>query len=210
MMKKLYYLLVALVMIAGSVDAQNDANAKKILDAVSSKLKTFKGITANFSYVSKSRSGKVNNNVAGKIAIKGEKYYIKQGATEIFSDGAKTWNYNGNNEVTVSTPDADNQTLTPQKLLSNFYDKDFTYRLVSSTGNFHEIEMTPIDKRKNFQKVNVFVDKSKTMITKARILDKSSNTIEFTLNSIHTNANIPDNTFVFNKSKYKKNIEVIE
>ncbi len=197
-------------MIAGSVEAQNDANAKKVLDAVSSKLKTFKGISANFSYVSKSRSGKVNNNVAGKIAIKGQKYYIKQGATEIFSDGAKTWNYNGNNEVTVSTPDADNQTLTPQKLLSNFYDKDFTYRLVSSTGNFHEIEMMPIDKRKNFQKVNVFVDKTKTMITKARILDKSSNTIEFALNTINTNASIPDNTFVFNKSKYKKNIEVIE
>jgi outer membrane lipoprotein-sorting protein len=210
MMKKLYYLVVALVMIAGSVEAQNDANAKKVLDAVSSKLKTFKGISANFSYLSKSRSGKVNNNVAGKIAIKGQKYYIKQGATEIFSDGAKTWNYNGNNEVTVSTPDADNQTLTPQKLLSNFYDKDFTYRLVSSTGNFHEIEMMPIDKRKNFQKVNVFVDKTKTMITKARILDKSSNTIEFALNTINTNASIPDNTFVFNKSKYKKNIEVIE
>jgi outer membrane lipoprotein-sorting protein len=210
MMKKLYYLVVALVMIAGSVEAQNDANAKKVLDAVSSKLKTFKGISANFSYLSKSRSGKVNNNVAGKIAIKGQKYYIKQGATEIFSDGAKTWNYNGNNEVTVSTPDADNQTLTPQKLLSNFYDKDFTYRLVSSTGNFHEIEMMPIDKRKNFQKVNVFVDKTKTMITKARILDKSSNTIEFALNTINTNASIPDNTFVFNKSKYKKSIEVIE
>lgn len=197
-------------MIAGSVEAQNDANAKKVLDAVSSKLKTFKGISANFSYLSKSRSGKVNNNVAGKIAIKGQKYYIKQGATEIFSDGAKTWNYNGSNEVTVSTPDADNQTLTPQKLLSNFYDKDFTYKLVSSTGNFHEIEMMPIDKRKNFQKVNVFVDKTKTMITKARILDKSSNTIEFALNTINTNASIPDNTFVFNKSKYKKNIEVIE
>jgi len=210
MMKKLYYLLLALVMIAGSVEAQNDANAKKILDAVSSKLKTYKGITANFSYVSKSRSGKVNNNVAGKIAIKGQKYYIKQGPTEIFSNGVKTWNYNGNNEVTVSTADADNQTLTPQKLLSNFYDKDFTYRLVSSAGNFHEIEMLPTDKRKNFQKVNVFVDKAKMMITKARILDKSSNTIEFTLNTINTNANVPDNTFAFDKSKYKKNIEVIE
>jgi outer membrane lipoprotein carrier protein len=209
-MKKLYFLLATLVIVAGSANAQNDANAKKILDAVSSKLKTYKGITSNFSYVSKGRSGKVNSNVAGKIAIKGQKYYIKQGNTEIFSNGVKTWNYNGNNEVTVSTPDADNQTLTPQKLLSNFYDKDFSYKLVSSAGNYNEIEMTPTDKRKNFQKVNVFVDKAKMMITKARILDKSSNTIEFTLNGINTNANIPDNTFVFDKTKYKKNIEVIE
>lgn len=209
-MKKLYFLLLATLLLAGSVHAQNDPNAKKILDAVSNKLKGFKGITANFNYVSKGRSGKTNSSVAGKIYIKGQKYYIKQGATEIFSNGTKTWNYNGNNEVTVSTVDADNQTLTPQKLLSNFYDKDFSYRLVSSAGAFNEIEMTPTDKRKNFQKVNVFVDKAKTMITKAKILDKSSNTIEFSLSGINTNATIADNMFVFDKSKYKKNIEVIE
>lgn len=209
-MKKIYYLIIALAMIAGSAKAQNDPNAKKILDAVSAKLKTYKGITAGFNLVSKSRSGKVNNKVAGKISIKGNKYYIKQGATEIFSDGNKTWNYNGNDEVTVTTVDADNQTLTPQKLLTNFYDKDFTYKLVSSAGNYNEIQMVPNDKRKNFKQVNVFVDKSKMMITKARVLDKSNNTIEFNLSNINTTANIPDNTFVFDKNKYKKNIEVIE
>jgi outer membrane lipoprotein-sorting protein len=48
------------------------------------------------------------------------------------------------------------------------------------------------------------------MITKARVLDKSNNTIEFNLSNVNTAANIPDNTFVFDKNKYKKNIEVIE
>lgn len=209
-MKKVYYLLVALTMISLSSTAQNDPKAKTVLDQVSAKLKTFKGITANFSYLSKSRAGKVNNNVNGKISIKGNKYYIKQGKTEIFSDGNKTWNYNGDNEVTVAAVENDGKAITPQKLLTNFYDKDFTYRLVSSAGASHEIEMTPTDRRKNFQKVNVFVDKAKMMVTKARILDKSSNTIEFNLSNINTNAAITDATFVFNKSKYKKNIEVIE
>ncbi|MDB5248712.1 MAG: hypothetical protein JWQ40_3106 [Segetibacter sp.] len=209
-MKKIYYLLVALAMVAGSARAQNDPNAKKILDAVSAKLKAYKGINASFNLVSKGRTGKVNNNVAGKISIKGNKYYIKQGGTEIFSDGNKTWNYNGNDEVTVSTVDADGQTLTPQKLLTNFYDKDFTYKLVSSAGSYNEIQMTPNDKRKNFQRVNVFVDKAKMMITKARVLDKSNNTIEFNLSNINTSASIPDNTFVFDVKKYRKNIEVIE
>lgn len=209
-MKKMYFLLVAISVFTITANAQNDPQAKKVLDGVSAKLKGFKGIVADFSYVSKSRSGKTNSSVIGKINIKGDKYYIKQGATEIFSDGAKTWNYNGANEVTVTPVDGDNQALTPQKLLTNFYDKDFTYKLVSSAGNFNEIEMTPVDKRKNFQKVNVFVDKTKMMITKARVLDKSSNTIEFTLKNINTKAVIPDATFVFNKGKYKKNIEVIE
>ena len=209
-MKKMYFLLVALSVLTITANAQNDQNAKKVLDGVSAKLKTFKGVAADFTYVSKGRSGKTNSSVNGKINIKGEKYYIRQGATEIFSNGAKTWNYNGNNEVTVTPVDEDNQALTPQKLLTNFYDNDFTYKLVSSAGTFNEIEMTPLDKRKNFQKVNIFVDKSKMMITKAKVLDKSSNTIEFTLKNINTHAILPDATFVFNKNKYKKNIEVIE
>lgn len=209
-MKKIYYLFIALAMVAGQVKAQNDPKAKKILDAVSARLKTYKGITANFNLVSKGRTGKVNNNVAGKISIKDNKYYIKQGATEIFSDGNKTWNYNGDDEVTVSTVDADGQTLTPQRLLTNFYDKDFTYKLVSSAGSFNEIQMIPTDKRKNFKQVNVFVDKAKMMITKAQVLDKSGNTIQFGLSNINTNANITDNAFVFDAKKYNKSIEVIE
>jgi outer membrane lipoprotein-sorting protein len=209
-MKKIYYILAVLLFTSSVTIAQNDPKAKKVLDGVSSKLKTFKGITANFSYVSKSRAGKTNSNVAGKIFIKGSKYYIKQGKTEIFSNGAKTWNYNGDDEVTVTPVDADGKALTPQRLLTNFYDEDFTYKLISSAGTYHQIDMTPTDKRKNFQKVTVYVDKAKMMVTKAMILDKSSNTITFNLSSINTTATIPDATFVFNKNKYKKTIEVIE
>ncbi|HEX8334305.1 MAG TPA: outer membrane lipoprotein carrier protein LolA [Segetibacter sp.] len=209
-MKKIYYLLTAFLVITSSVLAQNDPSAKKVLDGVSAKLKTFKGITANFSYVSKSRAGKINNNANGKIFIKGNKYYLQQGKTEIFSNGAKTWNYNGDEEVTVTPVDAGSNALTPQRLLTNFYDKDFTYKLVSSAGGFHQIDMTPTDKRKNFQKVTVYVDKAKSMVTRATILDKSSNTISFNLKNINTSAAIPDATFVFNKNKYKKSIEVIE
>ena len=210
MMKKLNLLIAALIFITSLGQAQTDEKAKKILDAVSEKLKEYNGVNANFTLVTKSRSGKINNNSAGKISIKGNKYYIKQGAAEIFNDGTKTWNYNGNNEVTVSlTEDADNA-LSPQMLLTNFYDKDFTYKLVSTAGKYNEIQMVPVDKRKNFQKINLFVDKAKMMVTKAVILDKSSNTTVLNLTNINTAANIPDNTFVFDKKKYKKNIEVIE
>ncbi|HEX8279246.1 MAG TPA: outer membrane lipoprotein carrier protein LolA [Segetibacter sp.] len=209
-MNKTYFLLIALSLITNAAKAQNDPAVKEILDTVTTKLKTYKGINAGFTLVSKSRSGKINNSVNGKISIKGNKYYIKEGDTEIFSDGNKTWNYNGNDEVTVTAADADEQALTPQKILTGFSDKDFTYKLVSSTGNFNEIQLVPIDKRKNFKKVNLFVDKSRMIITKAKVVDKSSNTIDFKLNNINTNADIADNTFVFNQKKYNKNIEVIE
>ncbi|TDH25666.1 outer membrane lipoprotein carrier protein LolA [Segetibacter sp. 3557_3] len=208
-MRNVYLLLAMFTFVSYTATAQNDPNAKKVLDGVSAKLKTFKGVSALFNYVSKTRAGKTASNVNGNVLIKDQKYYIKQGSTEIFSDGNKVWNYNGAGEVTI-TPADDAKAITPQKLLTNFYDKDFVYKLISSAGTFHEIELTPVDKRKNFQKVNLFVDKAKMMVTKARILDKSNNTIEFALKNINTSANIPDASFVFNKSKYKREIEVIE
>lgn len=190
--------------------AGNDPNAKKILDGVSAKMKNFKAITAVFTIKSISNHGKNNGTKTGNITIKGQKYLLKQGNTEIKSDGVKTYNYDGNKTITVSSVEESNQTLSPQNLLSNFYDKDFSYRLVSSVGNFDEIELIPNDKKKNFQKVNVFVDKIKHMITKAKIIDKSSSVIEFSLSNLNTNANIADNLFTFDRSKYPPDAEVLD
>ncbi|TAE16505.1 MAG: outer membrane lipoprotein carrier protein LolA [Bacteroidetes bacterium] len=189
--------------------AQNDAAAKKILDDVSNKVKTFKGITADFNYITLNKQKVKKGDVAGKISIKGQKYYIKQGSTEIFCNGTKVWNFNGSTEVTVSDVDGDSKTLSPQKLLTNFYDKDFTYKLVSSTGAAHQIVMVPTDKRKNFKTVTIFIDKAKSMITKAVIVDKTDNTVEFVLKNVNSNAILNDASFVFNTAKYPK-VEVIE
>lgn len=207
-MKKIYLLLLVMGF-GGLANAQNDANAKKVLDEVSAKIKTFKGITANFSYTTKDRNKAVKGSAKGIINIKGQKYYLKQGTSEIFCNGAKVWNYNGEDEVTVADVDnEDNKMLTPQKLLSNFYDKDFTYKLVSSAGTSHEIVMYPTDKRKNFKQVTVYVDKTKKMILKAQVIDKSDNIIEFSLTNVNTNATLADSKFVFDAAKHP-GVEVI-
>ncbi len=209
-MKKLVYLFAFVLVALAPAMAQNSSQAKVVLDAVSNKLKTYQGVTANFAVTTKNRVGKTTNQHTGKLSLKGNKYYIKQGAMEIFSNGDKTWNFNGNDEVTVTPAEDDSQNFTPQKLMSNFHDQEYLYKIVSSSGGFHQIQMTPKDKRKNFQKITVFVDKSKMMVTRASVLDKSGNTTEVRLNTINTGASLPETTFVFDKSKYNKNIEVIE
>ncbi|HRH49892.1 MAG TPA: outer membrane lipoprotein carrier protein LolA [Panacibacter sp.] len=209
-MKQACTLLLIFMGITVLTKAQNDPNAKKVLDGVSSKLNTVKGITAGFSYTTKDRNKTLKGSVKGQISIKGQKYYIKQGTTEIFCNGVKVWNFNGEDEVTVADADnSDDKTLSPQKLLSNFYDKDFTYKLISSTGTFHQILMIPTDKRKNFKQVTIFIDKSKNLISKADVVDKSDNTIGFTLSNINTNISLPDSKFEFDTAKHP-GVEVVE
>ena len=206
-MKKIIVLIALLASITGTGFSQ--ADAKSVLDNVSNKLKSYKGISANFTYTTKDKKHIQRASKSGQILVKGQKYYLKQDKTEIFSDGSKNWNYNSEDkEVTVTDAEDDNQSFSPQKFLSNFYDKDFTYKLVSSAGNTYQIALVPVDKRKNFKQVTVFVDKKKELVTKAQVLDESDNTIEFALNNVDTNASIPDSKFTFNEQAHP-GVEVI-
>jgi outer membrane lipoprotein-sorting protein len=70
--------------------------------------------------------------------------------------------------------------------------------------------LIPVDKKKNFDNVHVFVDKTKNMITKAKITDKGGNIIDFALSNLNTSANIPESIFVFNKSKYPADVDILD
>ncbi|MCW3088371.1 MAG: outer rane lipoprotein carrier protein LolA [Sediminibacterium sp.] len=209
-MNKLYVCLLSLLCFSGIAFAQNDPAAKKVLDGVGAKVRAAKGITATCILGSFTSKGKPNGTQSLSLLMKGDKYNLKQGKTEIICDGTNVYRFDGEKTVTKSSVEESSQTLSPQKLLAGAYDKDFTYRLVSSAGAFYEIEMKPIDNRKNFQKVNLFIDKAKNTFSRARILDKSNNITELKIANMNLNATVPDAKLVFNKSKYPKDVEILD
>lgn len=209
-MKKLYILLLSVLTLNIVVFAQNDPAAKKVLDQVGAKVKAAKGISATCVLTSFTSKGKPNGTQTLSLQIKGDRYFVKQGKTEIVCDGKDVYRFDGEKTITKSSVEESSQTLSPQKLLAGAYDKDFTYKLVSSAGAFHEIEMKPIDNRKNFQKVNLFIDKAKNTFSKARILDKSNNVTELKISNMNLNATVPDNILSFNKSRYPKDVEILD
>jgi outer membrane lipoprotein-sorting protein len=209
-MKKFYAICLLLFVLNGVVTAQNDPAAKKVLDAVGAKVKAAKGITANCILTSFTSKGKANGTQTLSLQMKGDKYFLKQGKSEIICDGADVYRFDGDKTITKTPVEESNQTLSPQKLLAGAYDKDFTYKLISSKGSFYEIELKPIDNRKNFQKVNLFIDKSKSVFSKARILDKSNNITEVKMSGLNLNAAIAESKFVFDKNKYPKDVEILD
>ena len=124
------------------------------------------------------------------------------------------WNYDKNsNEVTINNVDASGSTLTPQKLFTNFYDKDFLYLLNGEKKvggkTLQEIEMTPTDKSKAFHKVYLQVDKTAKTIYSTKVLENGGNRYTYTVSTMKTNAPLADNQFVFDKSKYP-GVEVVD
>lgn len=146
--------------------------------------------------------------------MKGTKYRVSIVGQEIFCDGNNVWTYDKSaNEVTITKFDGDANTLTPQKLFTNFYDNDFLYKLngekKQGAKTIQEIEMTPTDKNKPFHKVYVFVDKAGKTITGTRVLEKSGSRYTYTVNSLTPNTAITDAAFVFDAKKYP-GVEIVD
>lgn len=193
---------------------KSDPEAKKVLDAVSVKFKTFKSVKANFSLKIENAAGKVQGTKTGTVMMKGVKYRVSITGQEIFCDGSTIWSFDvGANEVQVTTLDNSSGSITPQKLFTNFYDKDFLFMLnpeIKRAGKTYQvIELTPIDKTKPFFKVLVEVEKATKIIMSTQVFEKNGNRYLYAINSMSTTALLPDESFVFNLKKYP-GVEVID
>jgi outer membrane lipoprotein-sorting protein len=206
-MKKISLLFGLVITMLAAFAQGNDPAAKKVLDAVSNKFKSYKAVQSNFTLQVEDANGKVQGTKKGTVYMKGSKYRVSITGQEIYSDGKSVWTYDkAANEVTITPLDASGSGITPQKLFTSFYDKDFLYKLNGErkVGGkvVQEIEMTPVDKTKSFHKVYLLVDKKTQNIYSTKVLEKNGNKYSYTVNTLNGKAAIADDMFVFNSGKY--------
>lgn len=211
---KILLSVLAGIIVSMSCSGQNnslghsDPEAKLILDKASAKIKSFKAIQADFTLEIQDDQGNSQGIKKGMILMKGNKYKVNLTGQEIYNDGKTNWTYDKSaKEVTITKPDASSNSLaSPQTLLTNFYDKDFLYKMNGEQKiggkTVQEIEMTPTDKSRNFHKVYLYIDKKSHMVTSGKLLDKNGNRYIYTLNNLNGKASVTDASFVFDKSKY--------
>ncbi len=182
----------------------NDPEAKKILDGVSAKFKSFKAVQSKFSLKIENGAGKSIGSKSGTVYMKGTKYRVSLPNQEIFCDGSNVWTLDKSaNEVTITRLDpSSNSTITPQKLFTNFYDRDFLYKLNGEKKGLQEIELTPTDKSKPFFKVLVYVNKATKTISSTQVFENTRNKYTYAVSSMNTNASLSDATFQFNEKSY--------
>lgn len=213
-MKKAALFITVLFFAIEGIAQGGDPAAKKILDAVSAKFKTFKAVQATFTFKNEDSKGTLLGTKKGSVYMKGSKYRVTINGQEIFCDGSNIWTYDkSTNEVTITKLDPGAGGITPQKLFTNFYDKDFMSKLNGEkTDNkklVQEIEMTPVDKTRTFHKVYLLIDKNNKTIYSTRVLDKAGTVFTYTVNTMNTKVNLTDAAFLFDKAKYP-GVEVID
>ncbi len=188
----------------------NDPDAKRILDAVSSKFRSFKSVQSKFTLKIENSSNKQLENKTGSVYMKGSSYRISMPNQDIFCDGSTVWTLDkAAKEVTITKLDPSNNTITPQKLFTNFYDKDFLYKLNGEKAGIREIELTPIDKSKPFFKIIVRITRATQTINSIKVFEKAGNRFTYAVNGMSTMGNIAAATFIYDQTKYP-DIEVVD
>ncbi|MBN2756168.1 MAG: outer membrane lipoprotein carrier protein LolA [Bacteroidales bacterium] len=212
-MKKLILSFIALF-IGAQMFAQQDAQAKKILEKVSTTTKSYSTIKLKFLYIMDNRAEKVQDTTKGTIYIKGDMFKLFFKGNEIFSDGKTIWTHQFSaNEMTISEPEeGDEDALNPTTLLT-IYEKGFKYQFMGEFKNnsetFYQIDLYPENPNaKSYTMIKLKIDKANSRLTSVKMVGKDGIDYLIELTQFKPNVKVADSMFTFDPKKYPKNIEI--
>ena len=214
-MKKAW-IIIALLLLVGIVNAQSDAKAKEILDEVSAKTKTFKSMSADFDFSMVNKEMDIDEKNAGTIKVKGQKYKVTlpEPGVEIYSDGNTIWNYmkDGNQVTITDVEEAGSELMDPSSIFS-IYERGFRSKFIGEkqTGGktLYQIELFPDSDEYQVTKIEVSINKATLMLDAATLHSTDGNLYGIVVKKMETNTNLQDSDFVFNAAKHP-DVEVID
>jgi outer membrane lipoprotein carrier protein len=207
-MKKLI-ILSSLIILVLSASAQYDPEAKTVLDAMSTKYKKIGAFSASFSQKIENKMASVDEEITGKITVKGNKYKLEVIENEIFNNGKEVWVYSPElKEVTVSTYSPEEEEITPGNVY-DIYKKGFKYALISTLANGDRIiELDPVSRDKTYHKIRLNIDNQNSLNT-FTVFEKSGNQYVYSVKDFKAISSLQDSFFTFDPAKYK-GVEVID
>lgn len=183
-------------------------DAKKLLNEVSSKVRSYDNIVIDFKWNLSNEKENVNQETRGDVTISGEQYVLNMlGATRIF-DGNKLYSVvPEDEEVTISNYNAsDDREITPSKLLT-FYEKGYTYKMDITQNvkgrKIQYVKLTPIDSKAEIKNILLGIDAQTKHIYRLIQTDDNGTKYTLTVNSFKTNQPLSKTLFNFDEAKYE-------
>lgn len=206
-MKKNIVLIVCIFAFL-NILAQNDSDAKQLLDNVSKTMSSYDNVSINFEYVLNNKTEDVRQELNGDVVLQGDKYVVNLfGSTQMY-DGSKTYTIiPENEEINISNVDIDDEnTLTPSKFFS-FYKSGYTYRmddLKSINGKQTQfVKLTPIDTDSEVSAVLIGVELKNNHINQVVEIGKNGTDTILTVKKMMVNQNITSAMFKVDEKKYE-------
>lgn len=199
--------------VAGFLTAQSDKPAEKLIAQISKRYKNFKTIKADFTYTIESKTEKISEKQKGTIVIKGNKFRLDIANQIIICDNKTVWTYSKEvNEVQISDYNPKQNAIRLDDIFT-MYSKGFLSRIAETVKEGGKeltvLELTPKDKKKNFYKIKLYVEKANQQILKSVVYDKNGSIHTYSITNQIPNVKYDDGFFSFNVKKYP-GVEIID
>lgn len=202
-MKKTFLIIIG-ILLSIKVSAQS---AEEFLNSVIEKNKSYEDISIIFNYRYGNKE-EVSKEMKGYAYMKGESYLLKIDGQEMISDGSTLWTYLiDEQEVMISDVNEDNNN-SPLAIINSFSENvNVSFEHCSDADLTHlfitEKEAT------TFKSISLYVKNKDLKIHEIDINNLDDSYLIYSVESFHTNQNLPDSMFIFDE-KIHPNVEVID
>lgn len=210
-MKKILYKINSILFIvwtlADAYGQAQDLKAKTLLNQVNQKIESYNNIQIDFKYVLENEAENVRQETKGKLTIQDNKYVLEILGIQRIFDGETVFTISlEDQEVTISKENSENESSINPTALLNFFETGYNYEMDishdKSGRKIQYVKLTPIDSESEIEYALLGIDvKTKHIHNLIEIGDNSTKTVLTVLN-FKTNANLPNDLFNFDASKY--------
>ncbi len=205
---------LSILMLSAASYAQSSAESKAILDKASELFEQSEGVKLSFTLSPDSPDGGAFEPQEGIAFVKRNKFKLDMSYSTIWFDGTTQWVLLKDvNEVNISNP-------TPQELISisplgllNMYKTNYILKKpVARSFNGKattEIEMTPIDKMQDFERLSIFLDNKTNNVVMVKFATRDGNKNKLTISDYNSSNKFTNDLFQFNKNNHP-GVEIID
>lgn len=217
-MKELISLVLLTVFFNLSLPAQQDPEAKEILDKFTQKAESEFPVRIEFDYTYESLIDNETYVDTGELILNGNKYRLIFRDSEVISNGSVMWNcLTSEDEVYISDPnnlseDDEFFLSNPEKLFS-FYDNDFKYRLTGEFNHlgtdYYQVDLFPFDLNKSYHTITLLIQQDNYHLYSLGTRGKQGVNHTITITNYQVKYKTTEETFSFDPSEYPE-MEIID
>ena len=186
--------------------AQNDTQAKNLLDEVKNQYNSYSSIDLTFEYKLNNRKEGIDQRTEGTLIASGDQYELNvMGVNQIY-DGKMLYTIiDENQEVMIQEGTDDEGSVSPKQLF-DFYTTGYRFQwdiLQNISGKkIRYIKLIPTDPKSQVEYLLAGIDINRKQLY--RLIEVGTNGTEstITINKFLVNQTLPDNSFVFDEMAY--------
>ena len=211
--KKIMIWGVLMLIFSSALVAQQDPQARVILDAMSRTYQKIPSFTAAIAYSMVNETEEIDESYAGKISVKGDMYRLVMDEQEVINDGETVWTYLPDaNEVNIDFHDAEAGDITPSTIY-DIYKDGYKYLLINQVTidgqQYNVVDLVPDSKDAQYFKIRLQIAKSSNLLRQFTMFDKEGSEYSYLISEFDGDVNLPDEYFKFDISEYE-DVEVID